>query len=118
MSATLIALDANVARQGAAKYETTIRMTDTSNSGWANTIKGMPRVGDMAERRRATKMRDIEAFSEMTGDRNPIHYDRELAASALAAQPRGGGTGNPVEDQEPVPARDDSASSPRIRLSN
>ena len=58
-------------------------MTDTSESGWANTVKGMPRVGDMAERRRRTKMQDIEAFSKMTGDRNPIHYDRELAESTV-----------------------------------
>jgi acyl dehydratase len=83
MSATIIVIDANVTRQGAAEYETTIRMTDTSKSGWANTIRGMPRVGDMAERRRTTKMQDIEAFSEMTGDRNPIHYDRELAESTV-----------------------------------
>jgi acyl dehydratase len=26
-------------------------------------------------------MRDVEMFTEMTGDRNPIHYDAELAAS-------------------------------------
>jgi acyl dehydratase len=25
-------------------------------------------------------MRDVEMFSEMTGDRNPLHYDSELAA--------------------------------------
>jgi acyl dehydratase len=58
-------------------------MTDSSKNGWAKTIKGMPSVGDMAERRRMTKMQDVEAFSEMTGDRNPIHYDRELAESTV-----------------------------------
>ena len=26
-------------------------------------------------------MRDVEIFTELTGDRNPIHYDAELAAS-------------------------------------
>jgi acyl dehydratase len=27
-------------------------------------------------------MRDVEMFTEMTGDRNPIHYDVELAADS------------------------------------
>jgi acyl dehydratase len=27
-------------------------------------------------------MRDVEMFTEMTGDRNPIHYDAELAANS------------------------------------
>lgn len=30
-------------------------------------------------------MRDIDAFSEMTGDRNPIHYGRELARALSSA---------------------------------
>jgi len=29
-----------------------------------------------------TTMRDVEMFTEMTGDRNPIHYDAELAAKS------------------------------------
>ena len=47
--------------------------------GWAGTIKGQPSVGQSAERSRVTSMKDIVAFTEMTGDRNPVHYDRELA---------------------------------------
>jgi len=35
-----------------------------------------------AERSRATTMRDVEMFTEMTGDRNPIHYDADLAAKS------------------------------------
>lgn len=53
-------------------------MAERSKS-WEATLKGMPRVGDVAERRRTTSMRDIEAFTEITGDRNPLHYDREAA---------------------------------------
>ena len=53
-------------------------MNDKPKS-WESTLKGMPRVGDVAERRRTTSMRDIEAFTEITGDRNPLHYDREAA---------------------------------------
>jgi len=54
-------------------------MTDTT-SPWARTIAGKPAVGAAAERTRRTSMRDIERFSEMTGDMNPLHYDAELAA--------------------------------------
>lgn len=37
------------------------------------------RVGDTARRTRTVTSRDIELFTEMTGDRNPLHYDEELA---------------------------------------
>ena len=40
----------------------------------------MPRVGDKATRTRAIEERDIELFTELTGDRNPLHYDTEAAA--------------------------------------
>jgi acyl dehydratase len=49
-------------------------------SAWKHTAAGQPRLGSSAERRRTTTMRDVERFTEMTGDRNPIHYDAELAA--------------------------------------
>ncbi|WP_347312213.1 MaoC family dehydratase [Defluviimonas sp. SAOS-178_SWC] len=53
-------------------------MSDTTD-GWAGTIKGRPEIGQSAERSRTTRMADIHAFTDMTGDRNPVHYDRELA---------------------------------------
>ena len=37
------------------------------------------RVGDTASRTRTVTVRDIELFTELTGDRNPVHYDAELA---------------------------------------
>src|SRR6476620_11767155 len=37
-------------------------------------------VGSTATRTRAVTARDIELFTEITGDRNPIHYDAQLAA--------------------------------------
>jgi acyl dehydratase len=55
----------------------------TPRDGWAGTIKGKPTAGAAAERTRRTSMRDIEMFTEMTGDRNPIHYDAELAAGTV-----------------------------------
>ena len=46
---------------------------------WAGVANGRPRVGQSAERSRTTRTADVEAFTEMTGDRNPLHYDRALA---------------------------------------
>ncbi|MCB1883095.1 MAG: MaoC family dehydratase [Geminicoccaceae bacterium] len=51
----------------------------TTKDGWAGVIKGKPQVGQAAERTRTTRTGDIEAFTAMTGDRNPLHYDRDLA---------------------------------------
>jgi acyl dehydratase len=49
-------------------------MTDTLTP-WARTIKGRPAIGGVAERTRRTGMADVAMFTEMTGDRNPLHYD-------------------------------------------
>ena len=47
---------------------------------WAGVANGKPRVGQKAERSRTTRMADVEAFTELTGDRNPLHYDEEAAS--------------------------------------
>jgi acyl dehydratase len=39
----------------------------------------MPRVGDTAERSRTVEPEDIARFTEISGDRNPLHYDEDLA---------------------------------------
>jgi acyl dehydratase len=44
------------------------------------------KVGDTARRTRKVTTRDIELFTELTGDRNPLHYD-----SLLAGRSRFGG---------------------------
>ena len=41
-----------------------------------------PFVGQRAERSRTVTADDIERFTAMTGDRNPVHYDAELASTA------------------------------------
>jgi acyl dehydratase len=38
-----------------------------------------PQIGASARRSRTVTRRDIELFTEISGDRNPIHYDDELA---------------------------------------
>jgi acyl dehydratase len=40
------------------------------------------RVGATARRSRTVRAEDIELFTELTGDRNPLHYDAELAAAS------------------------------------
>jgi acyl dehydratase len=42
----------------------------------------MSEVGDKASRRRTISDRDIELFTELTGDRNPLHYDRDAASAS------------------------------------
>ena len=41
--------------------------------------RGIPAVGQKAQRSRTVTARDIELFTEMSGDRNPLHYDEEMA---------------------------------------
>lgn len=36
---------------------------------------GRPHVGQVAERSRIVTSDDIERFTEISGDRNPLHYD-------------------------------------------
>ena len=38
------------------------------------------RVGDKASRTKLVSERDIELFTELSGDRNPLHWDDEAAA--------------------------------------
>jgi len=41
--------------------------------------RGAPRVGQRAERTREVAPGDIELFTAISGDRNPLHYDEGLA---------------------------------------
>ena len=43
--------------------------------------RGAPRVGQSARRSRHVTAGDIERFTEISGDRNPIHYDAAVAAA-------------------------------------
>ena len=43
--------------------------------------RDVPRVGQKAERSRTVEPGDIELFTRISGDRNPLHYD-EAAAKA------------------------------------
>ena len=52
----------------------------STDSPWTRTLAGRPLPGSRAERSRMTTSRDVEMFTAMTGDKNPVHYDVELAA--------------------------------------
>jgi acyl dehydratase len=45
----------------------------------ASAVMTTPPIGASAHRTRVVTHRDIELFTEITGDRNPIHYDADLA---------------------------------------
>lgn len=51
---------------------------DNATHGWPN---GAPATGQRAQRTRLVTADDIRLFTEISGDRNPLHYD-EAAAKA------------------------------------
>jgi acyl dehydratase len=53
-------------------------MSNEIDSVWPG---GMPHVGQVAERSRTVQAGDIKLFTDISGDRNPLHYD-EAAAKA------------------------------------
>jgi acyl dehydratase len=52
-------------------------------AAWPN---GAPHVGDVAELSRTVAPTDIERFTEISGDRNPLHYDIEAAKASRFGQ--------------------------------
>jgi acyl dehydratase len=58
-------------------------VSDAVADGWAGVVNGKPQVGAVAERTRTTAVSDIEAFTAITGDRNPLHYDKALAEASV-----------------------------------
>jgi acyl dehydratase len=43
----------------------------------------MPREGAAAERSKTIGQQDIALFTELTGDRNPLHFDEDMARESL-----------------------------------
>ncbi len=53
------------------------------SEAWPN---GVPKVGACAERSRTIGPKDIELFTEISGDRNPLHYDAEAVKATKFGQ--------------------------------
>jgi acyl dehydratase len=51
-----------------------------TRSAWPS---GPPEVGATAQRSRTVEAEDIARFTAISGDRNPLHYDEELAAGTV-----------------------------------
>ncbi|WP_455208649.1 MaoC family dehydratase [Kaarinaea lacus] len=49
---------------------------DVNKDVWPN---GIPEVGQTARRSREVTTTDIELFTAISGDRNPLHYDETIA---------------------------------------
>jgi len=45
------------------------------------------KIGETARRSKRISTRDIELFTELTGDRNPLHYDEAAAARSRFGRP-------------------------------
>lgn len=58
-------------------------MGNNGTAGWTGIAKGKPQVGAIARRTRTTSQEDIQRFSDITGDCNPLHYDRALAEASI-----------------------------------
>ena len=50
-------------------------MAKPSDTGWRR-----PVVGDRAERTHTFMQADVDAYGQLTGDRNPLHFDEDFVA--------------------------------------
>lgn len=51
-------------------------------NGWTATLHGMPEVGQKAQAVKTMQQSDIELFSALSGDRQPLHTNPELAKAS------------------------------------
>ena len=58
------------------------RSNDTETEAADTNANGIPPVGRIARRSRTVTSDDIVRFTAMTGDRNPLHYDEQLATAS------------------------------------
>src|SRR5258708_39290064 len=59
---------------------------DMKPNGWIGTIRGKPEASASAERTKRADERDIELFAQITGDRNPIHFNAEAARRSIFSE--------------------------------
>lgn len=54
-----------------------------TDDSWTGTRRGMPAAGAVATRTKTVTRHDIELFTQITGDRNPLHYDEPAARASV-----------------------------------
>jgi len=52
------------------------------DNAWSGTLHGMPAHGASAERKKRVEPRDVDLFAQLSGDRNPLHFDADAAQSS------------------------------------
>jgi acyl dehydratase len=55
----------------------------SGQNSWNRTLRGMPHKGAAAERTREVDEQDIDLFTAITGDRNPLHFDADAARESV-----------------------------------
>lgn len=53
---------------------------------FANNALALFKVGDEVDVHRVVSMKDVQAFADMSGDTNPIHYDDKFARKTRVGQ--------------------------------
>jgi len=71
--------DSGRASRGKSNPVAPVSEIPASSDVWPN---GMPLVGQRARRSRKVAAGDIERFTEISGDRNPLHYDEAVARAS------------------------------------
>ncbi|GIL36722.1 MaoC family dehydratase [Phycicoccus sp. DTK01] len=51
-------------------------------NGWTGTRNGMPEVGATASITKRLGAHEVALFAEISGDHNPLHFDREVAQAS------------------------------------
>ena len=67
-------------RRGGAGVRARSLLTRTPRRPMSTWPRNPPRVGDRASMTRTLQSADIVRFTELSGDRNPVHYDEEAVA--------------------------------------
>ncbi len=71
--------------------------------------RGMPLVGQTAERSERVEPTDIERSTEISGDRNPLHYDEALVTITGTAEALEVRADKPITKLATTVTRDDGA---------
>lgn len=58
----------------------------SDNDVWSKTVNGKPKVGQIAETKLEITPEVTRIFAEISGDNNPVHFDKEVAERSIFKQ--------------------------------